>query len=72
MTENEIAKELVDAAFKVHQALGPGLLESAYEIVLAYELERRGLQGRSPGPDRDPLRGTSHRWWVPSRPRARR
>ncbi|MCK5853439.1 GxxExxY protein [bacterium] len=44
MTENEIAKEIVDAAYKIHKILGPGLLESVYEIVLAYELEKRGLQ----------------------------
>ena len=42
-TENEIAKEMVDAAFRIHQRLGPGLLESVYEIVLAYELRKRGL-----------------------------
>ena len=44
MTENEIAKEIVDAAYKIHKILGPGLLESVYETVLAYELEKRGLQ----------------------------
>jgi GxxExxY protein len=44
MTENEIAKVIVDAAFKVHTTLGPGLLESAYQRVLEYELERRGLK----------------------------
>jgi len=43
MTENEIAKEIVDAAYKVHTTLGPGLFESVYEAALAYELERRGL-----------------------------
>ena len=43
MTENEISKEIVDAAYKVHTTLGPGLLESVYETVLSYELERRGL-----------------------------
>jgi GxxExxY protein len=43
MTENEIAKEVVDAAYKVHTRLGPGLLESVYEIVLAHELKQRGL-----------------------------
>ncbi len=43
MTENEIAKEIVDAAFKIHTTLGPGLLESVYEVVLAHELKRRGL-----------------------------
>ena len=44
MTENAIAKEIVDAAFRVHTALGPGLLESVYDMVLAYELDRRGLR----------------------------
>lgn len=44
MTENEIAREIVDAAYKVHTTLGPGLLESVYETVLAYELEMRGLE----------------------------
>ncbi|MEW5859339.1 MAG: GxxExxY protein [Cyanobacteriota bacterium] len=44
MTENEIAKEIVDAAYKIHTHLGPGLFESVYEAVLAYELERRGLR----------------------------
>jgi len=41
MTENEIATMIVDASYKVHKTLGPGLLESVYEAVLAYELERR-------------------------------
>lgn len=36
-------KEVVDAAMAVHRALGPGLLESAYEQCLAYELAERGL-----------------------------
>ena len=44
MTENEIARRVVDAAFQVHTRLGPGLLESVYASVLAYELEKRGLQ----------------------------
>ena len=43
MTENEIAKQILDAAFVVHTKLGPGLLESVYEVVLAYELKKRGL-----------------------------
>lgn len=43
MNENQIAKQVVDAAVKVHTKLGPGLLESVYEAVLARELERRGL-----------------------------
>jgi GxxExxY protein len=44
VTENEVAKQIVDAAYRVHTSLGPGLLESAYEAVLAYELEKRGLR----------------------------
>jgi GxxExxY protein len=43
LSENEISKEVVDAAFKIHTKLGPGLLESVYEVVLAHELKRRGL-----------------------------
>jgi GxxExxY protein len=43
MTENEVAKIIVDCAYKVHTALGPGLLESVYEAALAYELGKRGL-----------------------------
>ncbi len=43
MTENEIGTILVDTAIAVHRQLGPGLLESVYEIVMAYELEQRGL-----------------------------
>lgn len=44
MTENEISGLIVDAAIKVHKKLGPGLLESVYRIVLAYELRKLGLQ----------------------------
>ena len=44
MTENEIATQIVDAVFKIHTTLGPGLLESVYEAVMAEELSRRGLQ----------------------------
>jgi GxxExxY protein len=44
MTENEIAKIIVDAAYKIHTTLGPGLLESVYEAILAYELDTRGLR----------------------------
>lgn len=43
MTENEISKIVFDAALKVHQSLGPGLLESAYEECLFYELKKSGL-----------------------------
>jgi len=43
MTENEIATQIVDAAYKIHTTLGPGLLESVYEAVMAEELSRRSL-----------------------------
>jgi GxxExxY protein len=43
MDIEDVATEIVDAAIKVHQALGPGLLESAYQLCLAYELRQRGL-----------------------------
>ncbi len=43
MVENEIGRIVVDASIKVHRALGPGLFESVYERVLAYELSTRGL-----------------------------
>ena len=44
VTENEVAKQIVDAAYRIHTSLGPGLLESVYEVVLAYEVENRGLR----------------------------
>ena len=45
MTENEIARAVVDASVEVHRVLGgPGLLESIYEEALVYELESRGLE----------------------------
>ena len=43
MDIEEIGKQIVDAALRVHKALGPGLLESAYQTCLAYELRKRGL-----------------------------
>ncbi len=47
MEPNEISGQIVDAAMKVHSALGPGLLESAYEACLLFELHQRGLTARS-------------------------
>lgn len=44
MTENDVAKQVVDAAYHIHTSLGPGLLESVYEALLGYELEQRGLR----------------------------
>ncbi len=43
MTEDEIAKQILDSAFRVHTKLGPGLFESVYEVIMAYELKKRGL-----------------------------
>jgi GxxExxY protein len=43
---DRIGKIVVDAAFTVHTALGPGLLEKVYQVCLAYELEKRGLRVR--------------------------
>ncbi len=43
LNEEETGKQIVDAALKVHRALGPGLLESAYQACLTYELRKRGL-----------------------------
>jgi len=44
MDENPISQQIVDAAYQIHKTLGPGLLESVYEVVLAYELRKRGLK----------------------------
>ena len=43
MTENELATIAVDIAYKIHKALGPGLLESVYEAAFAYELDKRRI-----------------------------
>ncbi|MBO9662633.1 GxxExxY protein [Dokdonella sp.] len=43
MTENDIGTQVIDAALEVHRKLGPGLLESVYEVALAHELVARGL-----------------------------
>ena len=44
MELNQITHEILDSAYKVHTALGPGLLESAYRTCLAYELRKKGLK----------------------------
>ncbi len=43
MTENEIGERIIGVAIKVHRELGPGLLETVYEIILAYELRQKQL-----------------------------
>ena len=50
MTEDQISKIVLDCAFKVHTALGPGLLESAYRSCLAYELRKSGLKVEEENP----------------------
>ena len=44
MTENEISYKIIGAALEVHKNLGVGLLESAYETALVYELQKLGLK----------------------------
>ena len=44
MTENEIGTIVVDEAIALHMALGPGLLETVYEVILMHRLRKRGLQ----------------------------
>jgi GxxExxY protein len=43
MEINEITRLILEAAYKVHSALGPGLLESSYQACLVYEIRKRGL-----------------------------
>jgi GxxExxY protein len=44
VTENEIATQIVESAYRLHTTLGPGLLESVYEVLLARDLENRGMR----------------------------
>jgi GxxExxY protein len=44
MDVNDITRETMDSAYKVHSALGPGLLETAYQACLAFELRKKGLK----------------------------
>jgi GxxExxY protein len=57
MDEDEIGSVVVDAAIQVHRELGPGLLESVYEAVLAHEIAQRGLQVERQVPIRVRYRG---------------
>ena len=43
MTDYQLSQKVLESAFRVHTALGPGLLESAYQICLAYDLTKHGL-----------------------------
>ncbi len=44
MNPNEITRQIIDAAYKIHVTLGPGLLETVYEVTLCHELRKRGLR----------------------------
>jgi len=44
MRRGDLTQEIIGAAIKIHRRLGPGLLESAYEACLAYEIGNRGLR----------------------------
>ena len=44
METNKITHEILDSAYKIHSALGPGLLESAYKACLIYELKKKGFK----------------------------
>ncbi len=44
MPSHDLTREIIGSAIKVHRALGPGLLESAYEACLAYELQKAGMK----------------------------
>ena len=50
MTENEVGNAIISRAMKVHSTVGPGLLESAYELCLGHELSRQGLKVRNQVP----------------------
>ena len=57
LIEEEIGRAVLDAAIAVHRELGPGLLESVYEAVLAAEIEQRGFEVRRQVPVRVEYRG---------------
>lgn len=57
MSENEISKVVLDECFAIHQELGPGLLETVYEVVLAKALEARGLRVERQAPVKIEFRG---------------
>jgi GxxExxY protein len=44
MTHDALSKVILDSAFRIHSALGPGLFEHVYEVILAYELKKQQLQ----------------------------
>ena len=57
MTENELSFEIIGAAIEVHRVLGPGLLESAYEECLCYELRQKEIADRTANLSADAIQG---------------
>ena len=72
MTENEIGAIIVDSPVAVHRELGPGLLETVYEVVLTHELEQRGLRVTRQVPIPIRYKGMTFDEGVPGRSRGRR
>ena len=64
MSENEIAKVVFECGIKIHKALGPGLLESAYEECLCYELNKNGVSFERQKNTSANLRSDKLRYWV--------
>ena len=62
----ELARKTIDCGFHIHKKLGPGLLESVYEAVLAASLERAGLRVERQKPSRSASRGSQSP--MPSEP----
>jgi len=50
MFENEVSRHIVDAAFRIHTTLGPGLFESVYQVTLEYELNKQSFDRQKPIP----------------------
>ena len=50
MNENELSYKIIGAAMELHKTLGPGLLESVYEVALAYDLKEIGLEVKTQVP----------------------
>ena len=50
MNENELSYKIIGAAMELHKSLGPGLLESVYEVALAYDLKEIGLEVKTQVP----------------------
>ena len=62
--ENRIAREVVDAALKLHRHFGPGIYESVYEPVLVYELKKRNLTTRQQTPVPLIYEGVTFDYWF--------